>query len=1031
MSAHLQKRKRGRPRKATVNEQSIPNNSDDEIYDELPAAIRTVSGELLDTALASVIVEEEIPTVGKLKRSQGASTKLQDALDHLPALREQITQSLHHNPGIGCPCACGDQNAVFTCSLCSGRQMLCSACTVKQHSQHPFHRIFQWKTDVYGSAFSPISLLDLGLVLDACTNGFQPCPRASSDTMKLTVVAVNGIHELKIRLCGCRSPATERLYERWEQLLQLRLFPATFAFPRTAFDFHALEQFHVQSLTSKITVYDYIRSLEKLTDAVFPQDVTDRYREFARSFRIWRFLALERRAGQQHGIDSHVPHRTEGGLATRCPACPEVGFNISRAEIDALPDDLKYTSRLVLSVDANFKAQRKNKKTKEDSGDIVLNAGHAFFPDDQDFTEYIKVTDAAKIKEPNPEPEGIICNHFNAKTLQNMAKFKNVVISGVVAVQCARHGFFLPGALVDLTRGEAYNRTDYAVCNVLAENHLNENIAITYDIWCQYGINLPKRVQKFFNTLYPLAKLVFGGIPKMHIHNHREFCELIYNLNWLVGMGLITGEMIESSWAELNLTAGSTKEQNHGNRHDSLDEACNNWNWDKLIRLADTLVRLYCDAKLQLNRRQNDFNGHCSTVPPEKLAEWHSIPAETTFDVNGKVVNCPFELKLENGPPTHQAAYRKLMEEEFSNKKQKLGLFEGDSAIIAIGLAIERDQCSVARLVSAKRPDQEDVISNRRNQLTDKLTEFRQVLLERVPALKTLLRDPISEKPEITRLFLPSEFSAIQRDDYDLVALASIEYALREGLAHDTLQEIRNAIRAFNITINFKKTHITGTGANTRAQTHAMVQYNDIRILATGYKVQREALMRLGLPPTDTVLRPLLKKHLKGKDGQALRAGQSRELESWIWRVARPEGMSEAQAKDWQFEMDRMRYFRLRASVDRATEEINILEAEFKRCKTAFDRYAMIWAEMAQAPQSLVLGKSAYAVKKARMFAKLAMRSENARASLDKAYGDALKRQEKRDAEQAAKDAQDAEMEEEGGDQELFEVDLVRDMHTG
>jgi hypothetical protein len=38
--------------------------------------------------------------------------------------------------------------------------------------------------------------------------------------------------------------------------------------------------------------------------------------------------------------------------------------------------------------------------------------------------------------------------------MQNIAKFKNAVITGVVAVQCARHGFYLPQSFVDLIKGE-------------------------------------------------------------------------------------------------------------------------------------------------------------------------------------------------------------------------------------------------------------------------------------------------------------------------------------------------------------------------------------------------------------------------------------------------------------------------------------------------------------------------------------------------------------------------------------------------
>lgn len=46
------------------------------------------------------------------------------------------------------------------------------------------------------------------------------------------------------------------------------------------------------------------------------------------------------------------------------------------------------------------------------------------------------------------------------------------------------------------------------------------------------------------------------------------------------------GEMIETSWAEQNQTAGSTKKQNDGHRHDTLDDFHGYWNWTKLDRTS-------------------------------------------------------------------------------------------------------------------------------------------------------------------------------------------------------------------------------------------------------------------------------------------------------------------------------------------------------------------------------------------------------------------------------------------------------------
>jgi hypothetical protein len=48
------------------------------------------------------------------------------------------------------------------------------------------------------------------------------------------------------------------------------------------------------------------------------------------------------------------------------------------------------------------------------------------------------------------------CTRLRATLMQNIAKFKNAVISGVVAIQCARHGLFLPQGMVDLQKGERW-----------------------------------------------------------------------------------------------------------------------------------------------------------------------------------------------------------------------------------------------------------------------------------------------------------------------------------------------------------------------------------------------------------------------------------------------------------------------------------------------------------------------------------------------------------------------------------------------
>jgi len=120
----------------------------------------------------------------------------------------------------------------------------------------------------------------------------------------------------------------------------------------------------------------------------------------------------------------------------------------------------KYT--LFLSTDGNFRLQRKNKRGDPD--DVALNRGNAYFAETEKFREYsqrVKPTEDVRdhflsnLLTHNGLQPGT-CAHLQAVRMQNIVKFKNAVISGVVGVQCARHGFYMPQSMVDLTKGEAY-----------------------------------------------------------------------------------------------------------------------------------------------------------------------------------------------------------------------------------------------------------------------------------------------------------------------------------------------------------------------------------------------------------------------------------------------------------------------------------------------------------------------------------------------------------------------------------------------
>ena len=49
---------------------------------------------------------------------------------------------------------------------------------------------------------------------------------------------------------------------------------------------------------------------------------------------IWRALKMQKRSGQDYGIDEHFPLRVQGSFMVPCFACPEPGFNMDNEEMD-------------------------------------------------------------------------------------------------------------------------------------------------------------------------------------------------------------------------------------------------------------------------------------------------------------------------------------------------------------------------------------------------------------------------------------------------------------------------------------------------------------------------------------------------------------------------------------------------------------------------------------------------------------------------------------------------------------------------
>ena len=186
---------------------------------------------------------------------------------------------------------------------------------------------------------------------------------------------------------------------------------------------------------------------------------------------------------------------------------------------------------------------------------------------------------------------------------------------------------------------------------------------LSYDIWCQYSINIQKRFEKWFPETSTLLPRIRGAVPKMHIKNHISSCQQLWAFNYIKYSGETWGENIEGGWAEQNQAAGSTKEQNDGHRHDTLDDFFGFWNWTKLHQLcefpfffmtkplscwiASTLYRMFETCVKTLKKREDAFDTFSSCQPKNRITTWEAMDDQPKL-VDGTVVSV-YEARFGNG----------------------------------------------------------------------------------------------------------------------------------------------------------------------------------------------------------------------------------------------------------------------------------------------------------------------------------------------------------------------------------------------
>ncbi|KAF8120414.1 hypothetical protein EV363DRAFT_1190282 [Boletus edulis] len=856
---------------------------------------------------------------------------------------------------------CFQAEPCYRCKDCLGRALYCSGCILATHSLHPLHAIQMWN----GNFFESTSLKALGLRVQLGHKPGDPCynpDRSFDDTF--VIIDTAGIHTIALDFCGC-----EHAPSQFQQLLRFSWFPATTSRPRTAATFRLLEQFHLLSLESKISAYEFYTALSRLVDNTGLVGLKDRYESFLRITREWRHLKMLKRMGQAY--DSHGVQATrEGECAVLCPACPHPGKNIP-LNFSEIREDKRWIHAQFVAIDANFRLKRK--KVSKDSVDPSLSKGWAYFVEETAYKDYLS-------NRSNIPQEKSTCSSHLAVNRADILRNHGLAATGVGTVDCARHNMKLPSSVGDLQKGEKYCNMDYVF--VAAMRHLHSPILnVSYDIACQWSKRFWDRMATFPPHLQLDTKThVTFFVPKFHLPAHIQACQTRFSFNFIPGVGRTDGEAPERGWANINPAASSTKEMGPGSRRDILDDHFGHWNWKKVTNLRNSLrekLRHSIPKRAELQDALEQLEESITADHASKLAEWRQQVSEWEDDRSRPN---PYEHK--GGTLTMAAVRLELAKEDASDLLQgiKANVHEdcSMSVFISIGLELEELQRRLKRDKAEKglhaTDTQETRLIERSSSLQRRIdgwVKLQQLLLPMITAERTKQvaeMDSMASPPELFDLMLPSKVIAnLPCDEKTL----RIEWRLRLAQAHDALNSLRSNLRAQSYIFKFKDQNLRGQGANTRAQNTLKAIKARIDTAANKYNEARSALENLAPPLNETswssTLHPLLARDIRGMSDLLWGETEGTRKISWIWSMcgAVYDSTDEAGA----LEDIRIEWCKARARANRWAEEVELLLEEMRRTIAFFEWEAARWntqaAEFSCNDPLVLEGYHAYALRQA------------------------------------------------------------------
>ncbi|KAJ3990896.1 hypothetical protein F5050DRAFT_1879536, partial [Lentinula boryana] len=782
------------------------------------------------TATTSLYAEESMPELDFVEESRTQRAKLLAEYQEFLPTAAKLLMMQEADLRIGQLCSCGHAARRVRCQQCLQQAPLCHSCWLGAHKHQPLHWAEAWdETKGYFVRHDISMLMPESLGIPLGHDGNQ-CPYATTPLL-MTLVDVGGVHATRVTFCGCPDHLS-----KWHQLFHAGLLPATVKDPQSAFTLNLLRQWDLFNLQSKITAYQFMLSLRRLTDNVFTGNVPDLYKQFLFVTRIWPWIQMEKRFGGLYGdgMTECFPHRPKDNVMNFCPVCPDADVNMEDGW-ECAPSHLRHIHSSRITIDGNMKTG--NYAKRNDPNDMSLFDGRAYMANSKRYEHYLKTV-------PQLQNEKVTCNHLNVANGASRSKFKNLRVIGTVNVHCDH---YMVGSSVDIIGAERFATVDFAL-ELFHEARpfkgKQPDKLISYDYACGLTPNISDRFHQYHPTQAPIIDNARWIIPSCHVRNHIEGCDYLYSYLYKSSTGHFYGESAEAPWDIFNQLGSSVMQMSAGHRIDTLISHYNDWNWRKTVGIVRQVLKDLDYTKVQYVQKRDHFLGLCLMFE-DKVCEWTQLDRSPIIDPHNKKRVLSVYSHGDNKAPSLKSLVDKLMSSEetvpMSFGKVKLA---GVAAWLHEGLLISRDQSRVCR-IGQRTDGATEGLQKQQRSLENRISKWRKKQRQYMDMVTAYLLDQPDCEPEQMKLLLPSDFSALERKALCLAPLAGKQVQLLESALGDVINSLQTVVKTLTAACERKVKEDRGQKANIRSHSQIRTIQTKRDELILDYSTYRHTLCTL------------------------------------------------------------------------------------------------------------------------------------------------------------------------------------------